>query len=69
VKLSLVKREGRYGYYLLPLKPDNPARPARVAVLKNGQLYVGEAWVDYEDGRWMLELPYMGEDVELIYLE
>jgi hypothetical protein len=40
-----------------------------VAVRRGGQLYIGEAWVDYIDGQWAVELPYTDEEVELIYLE
>ncbi len=50
VKIRLLRREGQYGYYLLPFKPDNPARPAEVAVKRGRQPYIGEAWVDYVDG-------------------
>lgn len=69
MRIRLLKREEQRGYYLLPFKPDNPARPARVAVKKNGQLYIGEAWIDYIDGHWAVELPCTDEEVELIYLE
>jgi hypothetical protein len=69
VKIRLLRREDQYGYYLLPFKPDNPARPVKVAVKRGRQLYVGEAWVDYVDGHWAVELPYTDEEVELIYLE
>lgn len=69
VKIRLLRREEQRGHYLLPFKPDNPARPAKVAVRRGGQLYIGEAWVDYVDGQWAVELPYTDEEVELIYLE
>lgn len=69
MKIKLLRIGGRFGYYRLPFKPDNPARPAKIVVKRRGELFVGEAWVDYIDGAWVLELPYTDEEVELIYLE
>ena len=34
------------------------------------ETYVGEAWVDYMDGRWVVELPcWLGDEPELLWLE
>ena len=33
MKIRLLRREDQHGYYLLPFKPDNPARPAAVEEL------------------------------------
>jgi hypothetical protein len=57
VKIRLLRREDQYGYYLLPFKPDNPARPAKVAVKRGRQLYVGEAWVALHRRRGRADIP------------
>jgi len=48
-----------------------PLREAvtRCASLCASPTYVGEAWVEYTEGRWAVELPcHMGEAPELLWL-
>jgi hypothetical protein len=49
------------------MKPDDPRKPLK-AIIRLGprEYYLAEAWVDYLDGAWVLELPIVRDYVELI---
>ena len=42
---------------------------AHCASLCASPTYVGEAWVEYVDGQWAVELPCLGDELELLWLE
>lgn len=69
MKIRLERFEDGRGLYRLPFEPDNPLRPAEVAVIAKGRVYHLEAWPLLEEGLWLLPLPLHEEEVELVYFK
>ncbi len=69
----MVRADEAHGYYLLPEKPNNPLKLSTI-IIRAGpprEYYeVRDAVINYEPGTgWVLILPIIRDEIELLYLE
>ncbi len=72
MKLKLIRTDEVHGYYLLPEKPNNPLKLSTVIIKAGPKEYyeVRDAVINYEPGiGWVLVLPLIRDEIELLHLD
>jgi hypothetical protein len=72
MRLKLVRANGVHGYYLLPKKPNNPLKLSTVIIKAGPKEYyeAKDVVINYEPGiGWVLILPIIRDEIELLYLD
>ncbi|ADN49582.1 hypothetical protein [Vulcanisaeta distributa] len=67
MRLRLIASDGALGYYELPSRPDDPWKPMKLIVrVGPREYYIVEAYPEHLSGRWVIAMPIIKDEIELI---